>query len=156
MEEKLTMSENDPWYGVNKTVIVSELKNENEAIRNKLAALRAESAGRLDALNSWAKLWSHICTVTGCEDYLPSESNFDAMIDKAQTERISALEAAVEQARELLTTLDWNDWSDKVDEWLAAHHATEAHVSADDLAESELSNDELDYQDMLDEWRERL
>jgi hypothetical protein len=99
---------------------------------NEIAALRAESAGRLDALNSWAKLWSHICTVTGCEDYLPSESNFDAMIDKAQAEHISALEAAVEQARELLTTLDWNDWNDKADAWLAAHPAPEAPVSADE------------------------
>ena len=47
-----------------------------------LIQLRAESTGRLDALNSWCQLWAHICTVTNCADYLPSEANFDAMIEK--------------------------------------------------------------------------
>lgn len=37
----------------------------------------------------------------------------------------------IEAARELLTTLDWNDWSDKVDAWLAANAPTQIEKDHD-------------------------
>lgn len=42
----------------------------------------------------------------------------------------AALERSIAQARELLTTLDWNDWSERVDAWLAANPSQEAERTA--------------------------
>lgn len=43
-------------------------------------------------------------------------------LDRLRAE-LAQLRAAVNEARELLTTLEWNDWNDSVDAWLAAHPA---------------------------------
>lgn len=45
-------------------------------------------------------------------------------IQEARNE-IVALRATVAEARELLTTLDWNDWDKRVDDWLAANASQE-------------------------------
>jgi hypothetical protein len=119
--------------------------------RAELAALRAELAGDIDALHSWCNLWTHICTVTNCTDYLPSESNFDAMLEQQITAlqaaalraRVTELEAVVGEARKLVdqSLSDLQCMSNVSDEkivvemidhltvnlveWLAAHPAPE-------------------------------
>jgi hypothetical protein len=116
--------------------------------RAELAALSATVTSQADSLQAWADLWSHVCKRLGADDVLPNESNFDGMLEQCgnlsnnlQAERIAALEQAVSEARELLTSLEWNDYDQRVVAWLAAHPAP---AQAEHDAE------------LLDEWRARL
>ncbi len=61
-----------------------------------------------------------IICIDEIECHFANECRAELLQLRAAAER-EALQAAVNEARELLTTLDWNDWSDKVDDWLAAH-----------------------------------
>lgn len=56
-----------------------------------------------------------------------------------QRERAEKLRATVEaqarqleEARRLLTELDWNDWDERVDAWLAANAPQAQHVAVED------------------------
>jgi hypothetical protein len=91
--------------------------------RAELAALRAANAAQADALTHWADLWAHICTVTVCADYLPSEQNFDAMI--------AAQAQAIEHARPFIEYAAWHDCrcmshetAEQAQTWLTANPTT--------------------------------
>jgi hypothetical protein len=110
-------------------------------------AARAELVALRDTLKSWFDLWSYICKATNCEGYLPSESNFDSMLDNAPRyvqlrARIAELEAANAsletaegEAREILDNIFKHDWSNRklltaAQDWLAAHPAPQAEQAA--------------------------
>lgn len=65
--------------------------------RAEHAQLRAELSGQIDALKHWNALWSHICAVMGCVDYLPNDQNFNSMLEHAIAQLRADLQAA--QAR---------------------------------------------------------
>lgn len=94
------------------------------------ALLEAEEVGRIDTRAELAALRAiikeqeqDIANITAREAEIKHNYETAAL---NQAARMTALEASVEQARELLTTLDWNDWDDRVDAWLAAHPAPQA------------------------------
>ena len=74
------------------------------AARAELAALRATVAAQARQIEAKSEL-------------------INMLVDYTFSFRDKFAEQAgqLEQARELLTTLEWNDWSDKVDAWLAAN-----------------------------------
>ena len=47
-------------------------------------------------------------------------------------ERIAELEQAVNEARELLTSLEWNDWDKRIDVWLDTHPAPAAQQTPEE------------------------
>jgi hypothetical protein len=61
-----------------------------------------------------------------CDSKLMQIDPAHAICGRCAAAELAALEAAVQTARELLTTLEWNDWDDRVDAWLAAHPAPDA------------------------------
>jgi hypothetical protein len=88
-----------------------------------LASLRATVTAQADSLKAWADLWTHICTMTGCADYLPNANNFNAMIEfvnAKQADRIAALEQAVELSHIAMVKIgNALNWEAPVDQQLA-------------------------------------
>lgn len=103
--------------------------------RDELAQLRARAA----KADEWRKKYERIAIHTGFAEIPAGQGHVISadpeticnFIDEVVAEADALLAtvaqhaAQLEQAHELLTTLDWNDWDDRVDAWLAEYAKTQ-------------------------------
>lgn len=92
--------------------------------RAELAQLRDDYSRACDAVT---KLDAQVAEQARRIAEFESGDLVAALLDanRTQADRIIEQTRQLEEARQLLTTLEWNDWDDRVDAWLAANPAPE-------------------------------